>query len=260
MAVWTTPSFITYFGGCCLAPLLRRPVCASFCQHRAAKRHTRYSYSLPSAHAARRFERLSELHAKKESARTAAAALRWSCERQEHPTDAVGAGPAAPGRARPPVMRARGTRTQSASRVQQAGSAQDRPMGQHDRVLQLAKCSTLAEVDELYRPYRPKRRTRASEALDRGIGGPAAQPVWCAAARHCTAPRSLNSILPPAAPLPGRAACCRIVVRAGSVRTPGACVVLCSLTHSLTHRARCPRGRDRRLRRIRRAYGSAAAA
>ena len=47
MAVWTTPSFITYFGGCCLTPLLRRPVCASFCQHRAAKRHTRYSYSLP---------------------------------------------------------------------------------------------------------------------------------------------------------------------------------------------------------------------
>ena len=81
---------------------------------------------IASAHAARRFERLSELHAKKESARTAAAALRWSCERQEHPTDAVGAGPAAPGRARPPVTRARGTRTQSASRVQQAGSAQDR--------------------------------------------------------------------------------------------------------------------------------------
>ena len=107
-------------------------------------------------------------------------------------------------------------------------------MGQHDRVLQLAKCSTLAEVDELYRPYRPKRRTRASEALDRGIGGPAAQPVWCAAVRHCTAPRSLNSILPPAAPPPGPAACCLPHRRESRRRrTPGR--VRCSvLTHSLT--------------------------
>ena len=52
--------------------------------------------------------------------------------------------------------------------------------------------------------------------------------------RHCTAPRSLNSILPPAAPLPGPAACCLPHRRESRRRrTPGR--VRCSvLTHSLT--------------------------
>ncbi len=34
----------------------------------------------------------------------------------------------------------------------------------------LAQAETLAQVEDLYRPYRPKRKTKASVARERGLG------------------------------------------------------------------------------------------
>ena len=45
----------------------------------------------------------------------------------------------------------------------------------------LAAAETLAEVEDLYRPYKPKRRTRATIARERGLaaaGGAAVRPGW----------------------------------------------------------------------------------
>ena len=35
----------------------------------------------------------------------------------------------------------------------------------------IEKASTLAEVEDIYRPYKPKRKTRASVASERGLKG-----------------------------------------------------------------------------------------
>ena len=41
----------------------------------------------------------------------------------------------------------------------------------------LDKAATLSEIDDLYRPYRPKRKTRASMAKERGWN-PSPKPFW----------------------------------------------------------------------------------
>ena len=43
--------------------------------------------------------------------------------------------------------------------------------------IQLNSASTLTEVEDIYRPYRPKRRTRATVAMEKGLG-PLADILW----------------------------------------------------------------------------------
>lgn len=54
---------------------------------------------------------------------------------------------------------------------------------------QVAACTTLAQVEDLYRPYRPKRRTRASVARERGLA-PLAERIF-AQEKNAPAPEAL---------------------------------------------------------------------
>ncbi len=54
---------------------------------------------------------------------------------------------------------------------------------------QVAACTTLAQVEDLYRPYRPKRRTRASAARERGLA-PLAERIF-AQEKNAPAPEAL---------------------------------------------------------------------
>lgn len=41
----------------------------------------------------------------------------------------------------------------------------------------IEKAKTITELDDIYRPYRPKRRTRATIAKEKGLG-PLADIIW----------------------------------------------------------------------------------
>ena len=53
--------------------------------------------------------------------------------------------------------------------VEESGKLEGRKLEQLRAALQ--KAQMLSEIEDLYRPYRPKRRTRASVARERGLEG-----------------------------------------------------------------------------------------
>ena len=59
----------------------------------------------------------------------------------------------------------------------------------------LSKAKTLAEVEDIYRPYKPKRKTRASIAKARGLQ-PLRSPMMPPAAPSCAATTARLAVLP----------------------------------------------------------------
>ena len=50
-----------------------------------------------------------------------------------------------------------------------ASSLEEQGVMNDELQTQLAKAATLSELEDIYRPYRPKRRTRATVAKERGL-------------------------------------------------------------------------------------------
>ncbi|HET8654267.1 MAG TPA: Tex family protein [Longimicrobiaceae bacterium] len=61
---------------------------------------------------------------------------------------------------------------------------------------QLARAETKAELEDLYRPYKPKRRTRATIAQERGLG-PLAELLWAGEAGDAGLARAAASYVDP---------------------------------------------------------------